>query len=88
MLGTEWIPRIERVLRREGMAYRELVMVAWAMGEEGMKYQYAVEAYAEYLGCRPEWVHDAIMRRMEVKGLRCSPAYYLKWVVKEAIHAN
>lgn len=88
MLGLEWIPRIKQVLRREGMEYRELVMVAWAMGEEGMDYRHAVESYAEYLGCRPSWVHDAIMRRMEAKGLHCSPADYLAWIVKEVCNAH
>ena len=88
MLGLEWIPRIRMVLCRDGLNYRDLIMVAWAMGEESMGYETAVSAYADYMGCTPAYIHGSIRQRLREAGIRMAPADYLSWVVEEVCHAH
>ena len=78
---TEW-------LRGEGLQSRAAAYVLYAMAAEGLTYQAALQAYAEFIDDAPQRVHAQICYAILCTQYECGPETFLQTFLEERDFEN
>lgn len=73
-------------LRRKGIVYKAAAMVLYAMVTEGVSYEVARDAYADWIGTEPEKLQSMLCYAVLKAGLEGSPARILEEMAGEGVN--